>query len=254
MQTIGLIAALPEEIRPFLQHLQEYEQGKLGMFPCFRFRLFDLNCLLVQSGMGLKRAVDATHALLDDTSPQLLVSFGIAGALQPDLQVGDGIVATKAYLLDKGVPGSPQPLVSLSPAAFQAVSQALQLRRANLYSGSTLTTLGSQEVLLPPGEITHPVLEMETAGIAQVAAQHGIPLLGIRAISDTLKEPLPFRIADFTDEELNLQVGKLIKTMIQHPHTLPRFMRFRRNVQIAAQNLAIAVVEALRQPLPVPLS
>jgi adenosylhomocysteine nucleosidase len=248
METVGLIAALSEEFKPFLKQLGKYEHGILGVFPCFRFRLFNLNCLLINSGMGLRRAMDATHALINEAKPQFLISFGIAGALQDDLQVGDVVVVSEAYLLDKRVPGDPQSLVSMPAAAFQAVSQAMQLRGANLYMGSTITTRGSQEVLLQPNEIVHPVVEMETAGIAKVASEWGIPLLGLRAISDTANEPLPFSIEEFTDEEVNLRMGKIIKTIIQLPRILPQFLQVRRNVKTATQNLAIAVVETLRQP------
>jgi len=50
----------------------------LGSFTGYRFRLDGRDCLLVQSGMGLKRAGEVAHALLAAASPQVLVSFGVA--------------------------------------------------------------------------------------------------------------------------------------------------------------------------------
>ena len=82
METIGLIAAMPQECDALLQRVKQVEKSKLNSFRCYRFNLFGRNCLLVQSGMGSRRAMDATRALLNYISPQFLVSFGIAGAVQ----------------------------------------------------------------------------------------------------------------------------------------------------------------------------
>ena len=54
----------------------------------------------------------------------------------------------------------------------------------------------------------HPILEMETAGIAQVAAENGIPLLSIRAISDGPRAPIPFNLGEMMDEDANLRAGR----------------------------------------------
>jgi len=39
--------------------------------------------------------------------PQLLVSFGVAGAVKNDLHIGDVVSVHSATLLEHGVPGSP---------------------------------------------------------------------------------------------------------------------------------------------------
>jgi len=223
----------------------------LGPFRCYRFRLFDRNCLLVKSGIGLKRAMDATYALLAATSPQFLVSFGVAGAVNDDLRIGDVIVASNTCLLDKGIPSQFQRLAPLSDAARHAATQALQQRGARFVSGTAITTRGSQVVQLQPKEMAHPVLEMETAGVARVAAEQGISLMALRAVSDGPQAPLPFSIEAVTDEELNPRIGKIIKTILRHPQIVLQFRWLGRNVEKAAENAAIALVAALSQPLPV---
>jgi adenosylhomocysteine nucleosidase len=223
----------------------------LGPFRCYRFQLFDRNCLLVQSGIGLKRAMDATHALLSVTSPLFLVSFGVAGAVKDDLQIGDVVVASNTCLLDKGIPGQFLRLAPMSEAARGAATQALRPRGARLVSGTALTTRGSQTVQPGPKEIAHPVLEMETAGIAQVAAEQGISLIALRAVSDGPQAPIPFDLEGVYDEQYNLRMSKIIKTVFRHPKIILQSSRVSRNVKKAADNAAIALVAALSQPLPV---
>jgi adenosylhomocysteine nucleosidase len=194
--------------------------------------------------------MDATRALLKATSPQFLVSFGVAGAVKDDLQVGDVIVARVTCLLDKGVPSQFLGLASLSDAAQQAAARALQVRGARLFFGTAITTRGSQAVPLQLETMANPVLEMETAGIARVAAEQGITLLALRAVSDGPQAPIPFDLEAVTDEDSNLQIGKLIKMALRHPRIILQSIRLSQNVERAAKNAAIALVAALSVPSP----
>jgi adenosylhomocysteine nucleosidase len=248
METIGIIAAMSLERDACLGLVAEPERSLLGKTRLYRFQLLDRECWLVTSGMGFKRAAQATRALLSVTSPQLLVSLGVAGAVNADLEIGDVVASRNSFLLEKGVPDQIQPLALLSDAAWQASAKTLEARRARLVLGTVLTTRGSQYVQRQPGEMTNPVLEMETAGIAQVAAQHGIPLLSLRAISDGPGAPIPFNLEIMMDEEFNMRVGRMFTTILNHPRMLPKLLRMGRNARMAAENAAIALIAALGQP------
>jgi adenosylhomocysteine nucleosidase len=210
----------------------------------------DRDCLMVTSGMGHKRAMHGTRALLAATSPHLLVSFGIAGAVSDDLRIGDVIVARNTCLLDMGLPGQFRPLASLSEAAWNAATQVLQQDGARLVAGTAITTRGSH-VLQPLEEIAHPVLEMETAGIAQVAAEMGIPLVSIRSISDGPQSPIPFDLEAILDEKYNLRIGKMLMMVLRSPQIILQSRQMMQNIRIAADHAARALVAALSQPSPV---
>lgn len=245
-----MIAAMPQESGALLRRIGEWERTMFGPFRGYRFRLFDRNCLLVRSGMGFRRAMDATRALLAGTSPQFLISFGVAGAVKDDLQIGDVIVARVSCLLDKGFPSQFLGLASLTDAAQQAAARALQVRGARLVSGTAITTRGSQAVPLQLETMANPVLEMETAGIARVAAEQGLPLLALRAVSDGPQAPIPFDLEAVTDEDSNLQMDKLIKMALRHPRIILQSIQLIQNVERAAKNAAIALVAALSLPSP----
>ncbi len=251
METIGLIATMPQESKALLRCIKGWKRTALGPFRGVRFRLMDRECLLATSGMGLKRAMDATRALLADSSPQLLVSFGIAGAVNDDLNVGDVVVAGKTCLLDKGQPAPFQSLSSLSETAWNAAAQVLRPEGARLVPGTAITTRGSQVILQQLGEMTHPVLEMETAGIAQVAAEMGIPLLSIRSVSDGPQSPIPFDLEAILDEKDNLRIGKLFMLVLRRPQIIFQSRHMLRNSRKAAGHAAMALVAALSQPSPV---
>jgi len=247
MKTVGLIAAMPQEIAPFLRRAGPYERFKIAEFSAYRFRLFELDCVLVRCGVGLGRAKSASRALMAAARPEVLVSFGVAGAVRPGLQVGDVVLGKSACLLDEAaVAECYVPLAQIPLSAQQAISQALQARRAGFFPGAILTTGGSQVVPALPPQVVNPLLEMETAGIAQVAATDGVPLLGLRAVSDSVDQPLPFDLAAFYDEQQNLRIGRLVAMMVRNPQVLAKSVRFGRNVKLALENLAVALCEMIK--------
>jgi len=248
METIGLIAAVPHESAALLGCIQEWKYTALGPFRGVRFELMGRDCVLVTTGMGLARAIAGTRALLAAINPHVLISFGIAGAVNADLRIGDVVIARYACWMDKGKPGSIRPLASLSKLAWEAAAQALQPDGARLVAGTTLTTRGSQVVLELPQEMMHPVLEMETSGIAQVAAEMGIPLVSIRSISDGPQAPIPFDLEAILDESDNLRKGKMLGMVLRNPKILLQSRRMRQNSRIAAGHAAQVLLAVLSQP------
>ncbi len=244
-ETIGLIAAMPQESKALLRCLKGWTRTSLGPYPGIRFRLMDRDCLLVTSGMGIKRAMDATRSLLAATRPDLLVSFGIAGAVNDDLRIGDVVVAGKSWLLDKGQLGASRPLSSLSKAAWNAAAQVLQPDGARLLAGTAITTRGSQVSPQSLKEIAHPILEMETAGIGQVAAEMGIPLVSIRSVSDGPQAPIPFDLAAVMDEESNIRMSEMLRLVLRRPQIIFQSRQLMQNSGKAAENAARAVIAIL---------
>jgi adenosylhomocysteine nucleosidase len=248
METIGLIAAMSHESKALLRLIKEPRRIRLGPFRGVRFQIMERDCVLVTSGMGLKRAADATRALLATANPRLLISFGIAGAVNADLDIGDVVAANSSYLMENGSTGEFRPLASLSEEAREAAAQALQAVGRRLVTGSTLTTRGSQAG--PEGfeGLNNPVLEMETAGIAEAAAEAGIPLLSLRSISDGPREPIPLDLEAVMDEEYNFRIGKMLKIVLRHPGILLRSRQMMQNSEKAAEHAATALMAVLRQP------
>ena len=248
METVGIIAAMSQERDACLRFIAKGQRRLLGPFRCDRFRLFERDCWLVTSGMGIKLAAQAASTLIEAIHPGFLVSVGIAGAVNADLEIGDVVAARNTCVLDQGLAGPFQTLARLSEAAWQASAQTLLAGGARLVSGTAVTTRGSQYIQFQPDGMANPVLEMETAGIAQAAAQQGIPLLCLRAISDGPRSPIPFDLEVMMDEDYNLRISKIIKTITGHPQMIPQLVRMGRNTAKAAENAAIALIAVLSQP------
>lgn len=247
MPTIGLIAATRQESDAVLRHIMSWDRFAPGLSGGKRFALAGQTCLLVTSGMGVRRAGEAARNLIEKHAAQTLVSFGIAGAVEADLRIGDVIAVEAVCRLEQGIPGPRLPLAAWPETSREAASQALSKCGARLLPGTAVTTGGAQVINYRPGELMHPILEMETAAIAQAAIENGVPLFSLRAISDCPSESIPFNLGEIMDENANPRAGRLLMTIARNPRTVFQFGRFARNTRIAASSAAIALMAALSQ-------
>jgi adenosylhomocysteine nucleosidase len=243
--TIGLIAAMTQESQALLHRVEHWKRGRVGQPPVYSFEISGQACLLVTSGMGVKRAREATQLLVDTYAPHLVISFGIAGAVEEDLEIGDVVLPEGYYQFENGVLGERTSLAAWPSPAREAAAEALSIHGRRVYAGTAITTSGAQVDRSQLGDLPHPVLEMETAGIAQVARAHGLPLFSLRAISDGPRAPIPVDLGQVMDEQANLRVGKLLVALLRHPAIIFQAGRMIRNTEIAASSAAISLLAAL---------
>lgn len=246
MNPMGLIAAMRQESDALLRYINNSKPIRMGAFHGRSFKIAGQKCVLITSGMGMRRASEAARILIELVSPSGLVSFGIAGAVETGLAIGDVIAAESVRRWENGVAGPGLPLEPWSGVAFEMASRVLAERGAQLFVGTAVTTGGSQLTEDQLGGIIHPVLEMETAGIAQRAAEKGIPLISIRSISDGPRAPLPIDLGDIMDEDANLRPVRMLKAILHHPGMILHVGGLMRNTRLAADNAALAVIEVLR--------
>ena len=237
-----------QEVKPFLEALEAYTRAPGHGLPMYSFRLAGSDCVLVECGIGMRKAEEATREVLERHRPDILVSFGVAGAVTPDLAVGDVVMVQAVCRLDKGAVVDRRPAANWSAPAAMRAEGALAARGARLLRGTAVTTSGEGAVAGADG-IASTVVEMETAGVLRAAMERGVPLLSIRSISDSPDEPLPFSIADTMDKEGRLRPGRVVMMVLRRPRLIIRLARLQRNMDLAMSNLAAAVVAAVEAQL-----
>lgn len=246
MATIGLIAAMPDEIRPLLRLVKPWERSRSGRFPLWRLRTGDTDLCLVESGMGVDRAATATEALVAAASPAVIISFGFGGAALPGLPVGELAVGMSSWL------AGPQGLVpcrGIDRTLAKGLAAELDRRCGGVARGDIITSTR----ILRKGDlaqrlqatIASPILDMETAAVAEVCHRHGIPLVALRAISDDAAEELAFSLDEFTDSEMAIRPLKVLATIACKPWIIPQLLRLARNSRAAGKRLAGGVLASV---------
>jgi adenosylhomocysteine nucleosidase len=239
---ILLLAALPQEVRPFLR-LSHARRRRDLPWPVWEFALGEIRGLLALTGMGEPAAREAASQGLAQFSPQILVSMGFGGALSPELHPGDLLLgdsfgrydpATGSLTPVDEAPAPPCPLAELLPALTAAGLTAL--------AGSFITTpriIHKGREGLSFAGLRRPVLDLESAALAELAASAGLPFLGLRAVTDAAGEEIP----DFLDPAEDKSVGVLdaLGWLVADPRRLKDLIYLWRRSRLAASRLAAAL-------------
>ncbi|PYJ44955.1 MAG: hypothetical protein DME80_04485 [Verrucomicrobia bacterium] len=91
-------------------------------------------------------------------------------------------------------------------------------------------------------------VDMETEFIARACAEHGIPLLSLRVITDTPHEPFPAPPKVLFDiERQRTHLVKLARFLLAHPNHIPRLIEFARRIARARKILATALVALINK-------
>jgi adenosylhomocysteine nucleosidase len=222
MSRIAIIAALEREIRPLVKNwplTSVHHEGRE-----FTFYEGD-HAVAVCGGIGTEAVRRATEAAIVHYSPDLLMSAGVAGALVPELNVGDTIFP--ALVIDTK-DGSRH-----ETAIHHAVIGNTALGRTILASYPEIASV-AQKQQLAKSYGAHAV-DMEAAAVARAAQSHGLPFLAVKAISDD---------ACFEIPEMNRFVRQgRFETKLFLVHIAPRpwlwlnVIRLARNTRIASDNL-----------------
>jgi len=231
---IGVVAALAAEARAL-------ESVAWGCGPaCWRAPLADLHAgpLLAVSGMGCAAAEQAARRLID-AGASGLVSFGLAGGLDPEIGAGDIVL--------------PSEVISRDGARFPASQEwrerlgAAVAARMPVVTGSLLTAaqaIDSVEDKAAAFRETGAVaVDMESLAVAQVAAAHHLPFIAVRAIVDTAADALP-RAVLAASESGHIRIWRLMGGLALAPAELAALFRLAQRYRAAMRSLA-AIAGAL---------
>jgi adenosylhomocysteine nucleosidase len=243
MKTIGIIAALPEEAGQILKHYPKRKHSKLQGFDLFQFSTDIYHVSLIIGGMGPKNAYHCAKAIIEAENPEAILNIGFCGAITENLIIGDIVLGARVFNYSNGVFNE----VSISNKFGKSFSE----KHIQAYSGAFISSseiLHKQEALkIIPKEILTPVLEMETAAVAEVCEKFNIPLIAIRSVSDQATEEIDFKISDITDENYKIKFSKIILALVRKPSLLIQFIRLAKNSKKAATTLKDVVIKIIEQ-------
>lgn len=209
---IGIIGAMNEEIERLHREVKtERSYNKAGI-TLHEGQLLGRTVVYGKSGVGKVNAAVCTQVLIDQGVDCVLFT-GVAGALSPELEIGDIVISTSALQHDMDVrplgfargvipfqeqsdfPADPK-LIDIAEAAGAKLFPE-HYRKGKVLSGDQF--IASRETVVELYEELGGVcIEMEGAALAQVCAMNGIPYVVIRSISDKADGSAHVNFPEFT--------------------------------------------------------
>ncbi len=213
---VAITFARPEESHHFLRRLARRKTENRAGLRIHTGWIGAVRVRVAHTGIGTDSARPAVEALLSTGPVWMLIAAGFCGALDPRLAVGDVVI--------EEIP-TQKPRIHTQPMPAETVEEKARLSRET----------GAQ------------VVDMETAAIAAACAENNLPLLAIRAVSDTASEPLPVPFAKWFD--LRRQRARpltLLAFLASHPSRIAPFVNLVRRLPRVATALALSVEAAVR--------
>lgn len=218
MRRIGIIAALPGELKPLVKGSQQSGQlytGKIG----------ETEYLAIAGGMGAEAATRACELVLAEGKLDALVSYGWSGALSCGLKPPTACVI--AEVID-----------SRTNERFRTASSEGQRLL-------TLDHVARPDEKRPLAEkYQAPLVDMEAAAVARIAAARNIPFYCLKGISDGYTDNLP-DFNRFLGSDGQLQMPAFVAYALLHPKYWPALLQLGRQSQDAARNLATLAAESI---------
>jgi adenosylhomocysteine nucleosidase len=190
--------------------------------------------LVAVSGMGGELAAIAARRLVD-AGAAALMSFGLAGGLDPTLSVGT-VVLPSAVMSRGGAR-------FLTSAGWrEQLSNAIAERRP-VAAGTLLTCTRPIGAVADKAaafrETGAAAVDMESWGVAEVSAAHGLPFVAVRVIVDTAADVLP-RAVLAASRGGRVNVLRLIGGLAAAPLDLGAMIRLAHRYRAATRSLAAA--------------
>jgi nucleoside phosphorylase len=233
---IAITFALPAESSDFVALLEKPAWNSREGVESIRGRLHGKSVAVIHTGVGRKPCSQRMEVLLRRERFEYLISAGFAGALEKELRIGHLLIAENY--------SSPQLLRS----------PGLDLGDDGLFLGKLLTVSGVIESTTEREQLATKTgaaaVDMETEFIAEACADHQLPLLSLRAISDTPAEPFPAPAHVLFDlEKQKTDLARLAFYLVTHRGTLSRLREFRERIAVARKALAGVLDKILRADL-----
>ncbi|MFC1918823.1 5'-methylthioadenosine/adenosylhomocysteine nucleosidase [Chloroflexota bacterium] len=190
--TIGVMGALEEEVQIITDRMVVSGAEEHVGRTFYRGNLAGHKVVVVHSGIGKVRAAARSQFLIEHFAVDRLVFIGVAGALNPELTVGDIVVSDYALQWDFRSVSTDPPGYQADPALVDLAVKAAERLGYKVRVGSVLT--GDRPVVKFERKqelwrtFNGQCVEMEGAAVAQVCFMNEVPFVLIRAISDLAEE------------------------------------------------------------------
>ena len=192
---IGLLIAIERELAAFLQSGEERTEETAAGRTVYRTRMEGHDVYAVKSGCGEIDAAAATMLLIVKYGCEVILNFGVTGALEEDLRVEDLFVAEKAWHYDFDVTPFSEcvkvgqyeeyadEFIPLDAGLVKLVAEKIPgIRRITVASGDKFVEDRAEKLRLRAAGCG--ICEMELAGIARTCERSGVRCMSIKCISD----------------------------------------------------------------------
>ena len=213
---VAILGAFDEEVAILEGQLVNPRAHTIEGIQFLTGTLNEQNVVIARTGVGKVNAAMTAILIIEHFHPNCVIFTGVAGGLNPDLQIGDIVIAQKTAQHDLGklesaeientgvrnpINGKRNPVFfPTDPGLLQITETALEgielnpfqtpqgqrhprIIRGTVVTGDVFVASDAKKTALHKN-LGADAVEMEGAAVAQICWQHNVPCLIIRSLSD----------------------------------------------------------------------
>ena len=223
---IAIMGAMQEEISPLLSYFKDYKTIEFAKNKYYLTQYKGLELIIAYSKIGKVNASLTATTLIEKFGAQKLLFSGVAGAINPNLKIGDLVIATKLaqHDLDITAFGHPHGFVPEGAVYVQTDGTLTDVAKsvAKAHNKAILEGIiatGDQFICDEAKKtwigqtFNADALEMEGASVAVVCDALNIPFCILRAISDAADMDAGFSFDTFLESAAKESAALMIGIM-----------------------------------------
>jgi len=211
---IGIIGAMHEEIIELKSVMENLTEEKVINLTFYKGQLRGKEVVLVEGGIGKVNASVCTTLLIDHFKVDQVIFTGVAGGVNPDINVGDIVISTDLieHDFDCTAFGSAHgEIPRMETSTFKADERLVEIAKEVAYEkfedekvwvGRILSgdqfIASVEKVRWLNDTFNAQCTEMEGAAVAHVCYLFNTPFVVLRAISDNANHDADMDFAEFT--------------------------------------------------------
>ena len=194
---IGILIASALELGAFLENGSEITETLVGRRTLYHTKMYGHDIYAVQSGCGVVDAASGTQMLISAFGCELIMNFGVAGALIPELKVEELFLVKRTIHHDYDVstfedvkphqyPENEDEYIPLDEELVSLVKEIMpEIRLVTVASGDHFVEDREEKKSL--ASLDCEIVDMEIASIARTCFMNKVRCVSIKCISDTFE-------------------------------------------------------------------
>ena len=221
---IAIMGAMPEEIAPILEHLDDVQEINYAKNKYYKAKYKSIDVVVAYSKIGKVFSTLTATTMIELFACDVLLFTGVAGAVNPELKIGDLVVASKLaqHDLDITIFGHPHGYVPEGSVYVEADKDLIALSKMiasemNVSVKEGIIATGDQFIASEEKKqfiaetFRADALEMEGASVAVVCDALGVPFFILRSISDSADMDAGFNFDEFVESSAKVSAEFLMK-------------------------------------------
>jgi adenosylhomocysteine nucleosidase len=184
---------------------------------------------LVAIGGGTARGAGLAAERLVSGGVTAVISFGLAGGLDPALRAGSLLVPRAIMTDEQHLPTDPELSERLGCVSIPLLLGARDVVATAAAKARLFAATGAAAV------------DLESGAVARVATEHGLPFAALRAICDPAERDLPPAALIALDQHGAIGLARVLGSILAHPTQLPALLALAADAAAARRALRIAV-------------